>query len=967
MKITGKTIKKGCFITVKAILIGAAVCILSAACAGFVWVKRVIEGAPDIQALSFRPQGFATMIYDREGNVTEKLVMEGANREEASYEEFPEDLKNAFIAIEDERFWENNGIDIRAIARAVKGVITKDSSAGGGSTITQQLIKNSVFHGGQEKTFRKRLERKIQEQYLAVELTKRSDKKTILTDYLNTINLGSNTLGVKVAARRYFNKDLKDLTLSECAVLAGITKNPSRLNPITGAEENALRRARILDKMEEQGMITGKEKEEALKDDVYSRIQNVDVETRSEATPYSYFTDRVIEEVTEAMTRELGYSKELARKMIYSGGLSIYTTQDPVKQNIVDEEINDQKNYAGTLWSMDYRLTISHEDGSRSYYSEHDVEAFVQAGLKREDMGLYTDQDLLYGDIEAFKAHLAEEGGQIEEESVNLVPQPQASFVLLNQFTGEVLAISGGRGEKKASRTFNRATDSLRQPGSVFKVLTAFAPALDGKNKTLATVYYDGLYQAGKKEFRNWYGRYYGYSNIREAIAYSMNIVAVRCMMETVSPQLGVWYARNLGITTLSEQDYNSSTALGGITDGVSNLELTAAFGAIGAGGVYVKPVFFTKVLDHDGNVLLERKEESHRALGEETAFLLTDAMKDVLKGGSKFAVTTISPTGRRAALSSMPAAGKSGTTTGSKDLWFVGYTPYYTAGIWSGNDDGQPVKGGTSYHKDIWKRIMDRVHEGLENKGFETPAGVSKSYVCRKSGKLAMWGVCDKDPRGNAIYSEYFAADTAPKTYCHVHIKEVVCTESGGLATTACPQREEKVFLLVPENGGDTEDSRFAPPPVCPLHPEEESSEAGDEGQDPWEGWDDGMGNDWEDWTEEDWEDWPWQEPTDWEEDLLPGGSSQESGPQGGGGADQSTWGEGEGSSPETTEEDRPDGTQEGTYPETALPEQPTTGQPWQPTAGQPENTEGPAQESSSQEESPPSSGRFPFFPWPL
>ena len=146
----------------------------------------------------------------------------------------------------------------------------------------------------------------------------------------------------------------------------------------------------------------------------------------------------------------------------------------------------------------------------------------------------------------------------------------------------------------------------------------------------------------------------------------------------------------------------------------------------------------------------MERKEESHRALGEETAFLLTDAMKDVLKGGSKFAVTTISPTGRRAALSSMPAAGKSGTTTGSKDLWFVGYTPYYTAGIWSGNDDGQPVKGGTSYHKDIWKRIMDRVHEGLENKGFETPAGVSKSYVCRKSGKLAMWGVCDKIGRAS-------------------------------------------------------------------------------------------------------------------------------------------------------------------------------------------------------------------------
>ncbi len=248
--------------------------------------------------------------------------MEGANREEASYEEFPEHLKNAFIAIEDERFWENNGIDIRAILRAVKGVITGDSSAGGGSTITQQLIKNSVFEGGMEKTFKERLERKLQEQYLAVELTKVSDKETILTNYLNTINLGSNTLGVKVAARRYFDKELRELTLSECAVLAGITKNPSRLNPLAGAEENAMRRKRILDKMEEQGMITPEEKEEALADDVYSRIQNVDVMTRAEATPYSYFTDQVISQVTEAMTQKLGYSRELARKMIYSGGLS---------------------------------------------------------------------------------------------------------------------------------------------------------------------------------------------------------------------------------------------------------------------------------------------------------------------------------------------------------------------------------------------------------------------------------------------------------------------------------------------------------------------------------------------------------------------------------------------------------------------------------------------------------------------
>ncbi len=939
MEKTGKRVAKGLWVTVKIILVLIMIFILTAACAGLIWVKSVVEKAPDIKALSFRPQGFATTIYDREGNPVEKLVMEGANREEASYEEFPEHLKNAFIAIEDERFWENNGIDIRAILRAVKGVITGDSSAGGGSTITQQLIKNSVFEGGMEKTFKERLERKLQEQYLAVELTKVSDKETILTNYLNTINLGSNTLGVKVAARRYFDKELRELTLSECAVLAGITKNPSRLNPLAGAEENAMRRKRILDKMEEQGMITPEEKEEALADDVYSRIQNVDVMTRAEATPYSYFTDQVISQVTEAMTQKLGYSRELARKMIYSGGLSIYTTQDPAKQNIVDEEINNPANYSKTQWSADYRMTVRNQDGSLSEYSEQDMETFLQVKLQRKGSGLYGDEEALRADVEQFKAYILEEGGEAESESLNIVAQPQVSFVLIDQFTGEVLALSGGRGDKVGNRTFNRATDSLRQPGSVFKVLTAFAPALDGKNATLATVYYDAPYRAGKKDFRNWYGRFYGYSSIREAIAYSMNIVAVRCMMETVSPQFGVWYGKNLGITTLSEKDYNPSTALGGITEGVSNLELTAAFGAIGAGGVYTKPSFFTKVLDHDGNVVLEHERLSHQALKPETAFLLTDAMKDVMNGGSKFAVTTISPTGRRAALASMTAAGKSGTTTGSKDLWFVGYTPYYTAGIWSGNDDSQPVEGGTSYHKDIWKKIMDRVHEGLEPAGFQVPAGVSKSYVCRKSGKLAVWGVCDRDPRGNAIYSEYFAEGTAPKTSCDVHVKGTVCIESGGMASEFCPETEERVFLMVPEDEGDTEDKQYSLPEPCPVHTESESEEEIPEPEGDWE--------DWEGWEDSEWNPWEdWESGTLWEDEPQITAAPPENTP--------SSWDGGENWDGETkpvqTSPSKEDTTQESSASQGESRTQ--------------EETNSPEETGPGQEQTPPF-GIFPSFPW--
>uniref|UniRef100_UPI000AA8F8A4 transglycosylase domain-containing protein n=1 Tax=Clostridium sp. NkU-1 TaxID=1095009 RepID=UPI000AA8F8A4 len=263
----------------------------------FGMVKGIIDNAPDVDIATIVPNEYATTVYDSAGNVTETLVTAGSNREEASYEELPKNLVNAFVSYEDSRFWEHNGIDLRSILRAVKGVLTGDSTAGGGSTITQQLIKNSVFGGGMEKSFGERLERKLQEWFLAVKLDKAMAKEQIITNYLNTINLGNNSLGVKVAARRYFNKDVPDLTLSECAVLAGITQNPSKFNPITGQKANSDKQKVILQYMNDQGYITKQEEDEALSDDVYSRIQNVDTATKETSTPYSYFTDELVEQV----------------------------------------------------------------------------------------------------------------------------------------------------------------------------------------------------------------------------------------------------------------------------------------------------------------------------------------------------------------------------------------------------------------------------------------------------------------------------------------------------------------------------------------------------------------------------------------------------------------------------------------------------------------------------------------------
>ena len=719
-------------------------------------IKGIIDSAPDVDPASFGPSGFATKVYDSRGNLTDTLVMSGANREEATYDELPQDLIDAFVSIEDSRFWTHNGIDLRSIARAAVGVLTNDY-AGGGSTLTQQLIKNNIFEGGRETSFGARLERKFQEQYLAVKLEKElteekgstvEAKKQIITDYLNTINLGNNTLGVKVASRRYFNKEVSDLTLSECTVLAAITQNPSRLNPISNPENNGERRKIILQYMYEQGYISKAEQEEALADDVYSRIQNVDVLTRETSSPYSYFTDELVEQVMSALKNDLGYTETQAHNLLYGGGLSIYTTQDPDIQAIVDEEVNNPENYDTAKYSVEYRLSVTHEDGSTEHFSENDLEAYHETVLRDGYNGLYSSEEEAQADVEQYKAYVLKDTDTVLAERLQTILQPQTSFVIMDQSTGQVKAISGGRGEKTASLTLNRATNVTRQPGSTFKVISSFAPALDACGATLGTVYYDAPYTVGTKTFRNWYSQgYLGYSSIRDGIIYSMNIVAVRCLMETVTPQLGVDYAKNLGITTLTNSDLNAATALGGLTNGVTNLDLTTAFATIANGGVYTEPQFFTTILDHDGKVLIQSQPETRRVLKDSTAFLLTDAMSASMQSNRKFARSgiNVNSTSTRANLSNMSVAGKSGTTTSNRDIWFVGFTPYYTAGIWGGCDDNQQLSGGstynggTSFHKDIWRKIMTRIHEGLSDPGFPQPDSIETAVICRKSGKLAV------------------------------------------------------------------------------------------------------------------------------------------------------------------------------------------------------------------------------------
>lgn len=816
---------------VKLVLVLFTVGIILSVSLGYGIFKGIIDAAPEIDVASIEPSGYATMVYDSKGNLTETLVKSGSNRLEATYEELPQCLIDAFVAIEDSRFWSHHGVDLRSMIRAAVGILTSNP-AGGGSTLTQQLIKNNIFAGGNEDSFGEKLERKLQEQYLALQLEKIMDKEIILKNYLNTINLGNNTLGVKSAAKRYFGKDVSDLTLSEATVIAGITQNPTKYNPLSekGQKNNEEKRRVILQYMYEQGKISKEDQEEALADDVYSRIQNVDLVTQESQNPYSYFTDELTEQVMTALQEKLGYTESQASNLLYAGGLSIYTTQDPDLQAIVDEEVNNPDNYDVVYYSVDYRLSIQHEDETVTNYSDETMKTYYRTDLGQTSYdGLFKTKEEADAAIAAYKSAMTKEGDTVLGEVVYYILQPQVSFVLMDQHTGYVKAVNGGRGTKEISLSLNRATNTLRQPGSTFKVLTAFAPALDTCGATLSTVYYDAPYTVGQKTFRNWYAKkgYMGYSTIRDGIVYSMNIVAVRCMMETVTPQLGVEYARNFGITSLTETDYNAATALGGITKGVSNLELTGAYAAIANGGIYTKPVFFTKILDHNGKVLLENEPQTKRVLKDSTAFLLTDALAESMESSRMYASPGVSlnSTSVPANIPGMSNAGKSGTTTSNVDIWFVGYTPYYTAGIWSGCDDNQKISAigsSTSYHKRIWKQIMARAHEGLADTGFPVPDSIETASVCRKSGMLPNPGVCEADPRGSAVYTEYFAKGTVPTQVCDHHVAITVCGESGGLPTEFCPleSRHSRTVLVTPEGeSGGTDDSRYAMPGPCTVH----------------------------------------------------------------------------------------------------------------------------------------------------
>ncbi len=738
-----------------------AACILSLTLLGIGAYRGTIASAPDIEDVNIMPLGQATMIYDADGNLLQQLNSSDGNRVSVSIQEIPEHMQHAIVAIEDSRFYTHNGIDPQGMLRAVAvAVSTGLRRTEGASTITQQLLKNNVFTDWTNETRIQSIKRKIQEQYLAVRLEaalaaeNKDPKAVVLENYLNTVNFGSGCYGIQTAAQKYFGKPSSQLTLSECAVLAAIPQNPTKWNPVNHPENNAERREKVLRHMLEQGYISDSEYQDALDDKVYDRIA-VQSQITAAEEPYSYFVDETIVQLKKELMAQKGYTEVQANNAIYSGGLRIYTTQDPEIQAILDEEFQNEDNYPGRVTvALDWAMTVQNAQGDLQNYSREMLQLYFR-NLDPDFDLLFDSEEEAVSYIDQYRAAMVGPTDTIVAEWYTCTPQPQAAMTILDQTNSYVKAIVGGRGEKTGSLTLNRATDSYRQPGSTFKILSTYGPALDSGEISLATVVADEPYNySDGSPIHNADNSYHGNVTIRTAIQNSYNIPAVK-ILDQITPQTGMNYLLRLGFENLIDDpqwDVIQPLALGGITNGVSNLELTAAYAAIANGGIYTAPTFYTKVVDSSGNTVLEHTPIQTRVFKESTAYLLTSAMMDVVTQG----------TGVDYQLDHMTVAGKTGTTSSFRDLVFAGFTPYYTSAIWAGCDVSLELpEEYRNYHKGLWTKVMNRINEvkQLPNASFSMPDTVKAAAICSRTGLLA--------GNGCSSITEYFDTSYLPTSHC--------------------------------------------------------------------------------------------------------------------------------------------------------------------------------------------------------
>lgn len=689
----------------KRTLIGLGIFALTLVGSAAVFIAVQVVKAPNLSEIDASPEGYLSTILDKDGEVVNTLYVTESNRIYVGLNNIPKELQEAFIAIEDERFYEHGGIDLQGIVRAFAHGVTSGRFNQGASTITQQLLKNNVFTDWMsEESFYDSLCRKVQEQFLAIRLEQKFSKEWILENYLNTINLGGGTRGVQVAARYYFGKDVSELSLAECALIAGITKNPTTYNPLLNPEKSLDRQTLVLDAMLAQEYISQEQYDQAILEDVIGGLQKESENRRVEV--FSWFEDALLQQIVIDLTKTYRYNEEEAWNLIYSGGLTIYSTMDEKLQELCETQATNP------AW--------------------------------------YTDGE-------------------------------EVSVVMTDVSSGAVLAIVGSSQKKTESLVYNRATDAVRQPGSTIKIIGEYAAVIDSKEVNLGTVIADEPYTyTNGTVISNSYGTFYGMTTIRDAIKTSSNVVALKAY-QMAGEDLVFDYLKQFGITTLTDEDQNEAAAIGGTYNGVTNLEITGAYNAIANSGQYICPYFYTKITDRNGNVILENTEDYEQVVKKTTAQLLTSAMEDVVSEG----------TGSGAAVSGLSLAGKSGTTNGKRDVWFVGFSSYYTCGIWGGYDDNSE-QSGSAYVKKIWRQIMKEAHTGKENVPLVNGENLTTATICIKCGNLAVEDLCEDTVQGDMTQKEYFAVGTEPTKNCDCHVTMNICEESGLKANSFCPKSKQ-------------------------------------------------------------------------------------------------------------------------------------------------------------------------------
>ncbi len=697
-----------------------------------------------------------TIIYDKD-EVEIANVSGIEKRRTVPLSEIPQDLQDAFISIEDERFYSHHGVDIkRTVASAVRFVINKgDSSRGGGSTITQQTIKN--FKNDKDDSGLAGVKRKIREISRAYKLEKMLSKDQILELYLNLIFLGADVHGVELGSQYYFNKSVKDLDLAECAFLAGINNSPNSYNPFVESDNTELIKRRtkiVLGKMKELEKITEEEYNSAI-EEVNAGLKFEKGNTSS-GDAMSYLARAALNQVISQYMEEKGVDYNLACAQIYGGGYKIYTTQDSTIQSKMEE--------------------------------------------------VYRSGDHIFS-------------GVAEDSNGNLINEghTQSAMVVIDHKTGNVVGCMGGLGDDVNSNGQNRATQSKRQPGSAIKPLAADAPALESGIITAATVYDESSTSFGSYRPNPHAG--YELITVRKGIEISANTLHVKVMSE-VGPTNSIDFMKKLGISTLvtaaddaEHNDENLSLVLGGATIGISPLEMAGAYAAIANDGEYITPIFYTKMEDKDGNLIMEPVQEKRRVISEGNSYILKSMLTGPVIGSNGTA------TGCK--ISGQDTAGKTGTTTSNVDRWFCGFTNYYTAATWYGFDKQENLyyagANSTNRAAKLWASVMKSIHEDLESSGFEKPSNVVSATVCLDSGKLATDSCARK-------YTEYFVKGTIPEE-CDGHTKLKICKETGKIATEFCTDIEEKTYAKKPEKEDTTswrtnDNGKYdVPTETCDVH----------------------------------------------------------------------------------------------------------------------------------------------------